>query len=496
MNYLMGIDLGTSSTKTLIIDISGKIAGIGNAEYEVQIPRISWAEQNPEKWWEAVKESIQKALLKAGICASDIIGIGFSGQMHGLVALDKNRKLVYPAVIHLDQRGGEELLEIRSAAGDLMEKELLNQPSAGMSISTIYWLKKHRSEIYDRICYVMSPKDYIRFRLCGEIGTESTDAGGTLAFSVKKNNWCKELFRKLGIRDDIWVPVHKSFEIAGRITEQAAEETGLLKGTYVVYGAGDSMAALTGNGIIEKGCVTCNIGTASQLAAVVNKPVFDPKMRIQTWCHTVPERWVVQSGTLNGGSTLKWLKDKILKTDQSFSELDMMAGSTPAGAEGLYFLPYISGERTPYNEPKAKGTYFGLSTMHEQEHIVRATMEGILFNLKECLYILDNMSVPRDKMVASGGAARGKTWKQIQADVFDMPVYSTNIQEEACYGAAILAAVGVGIYRDIKEACEFTITMSDVVIEPIRENVKIYNEKQKIFCDLFFKVRDLYPRIV
>ncbi len=496
MSYLMGIDLGTSSTKTLIIDTDGRTAGIGNAGYGIRIPQISWAEQNPEEWWEAVKASIRQAMGKAGVSGHEIAGIGFSGQMHGMVALDENKKLVCPAIIHLDQRSSEDLEEIRAIAGDLMQKELLNRPSAGMMISTVYWMKKHQPEVYDRIRYVMSPKDYISFLLCGAIGTEYTDAGATLAFSVKNNHWCTELFQRLGLRETIWAPVHKSFEIAGKVTAQAAEETGLSTDTNIVYGAGDSMAALTGNGIIESGCITCNIGTASQLAAVVDKPIYDPQMRVQTWRHTVPERWVVQSGTLNGGSALSWLKNKILKTDKSFAELDLEAGRTHAGADGLYFLPYLSGERTPYNEPKAKGVYFGLSMMHEQGHIARATMEGILFNLKECLSILDDMSVKREKLIASGGAARGATWKQIQADMLDMPVYSTNIREEACHGAAILAGVGVGVYRNIKEACEATITMSDEVVEPIRENVKIYDEKQRIFHDLFFHIRDLYPRII
>ncbi len=495
-SYLMGIDLGTSSTKTLIIDTAGRMAGIGNADYGIRIPHISWAEQDPEEWWEAVKSSIGQAMEKAGASGSEIMGISFSGQMHGMVALDENKEPVCPAIIHLDQRSSEDLAEIRSLAGNLMQEELLNQPSAGMIISTIYWMKKHQRQVYDRIRYVMSAKDYISFRLCGEIGTEYTDAGATLAFSVKNYRWCTELFERLDIRKEIWAPVHRSFEIAGEVTARAAEETGLCPGTRIVYGAGDSMAALTGNGIIESGCITCNIGTASQLAAVADQPIFDPQMRIQTWCHTVPGRWVVQSGTLNGGSTLSWLRSRILKTDKSFAQLDMEAGKTPAGADGLYFLPYLSGERTPYNEPKAKGVYFGLSMMHEQGHVVRATMEGILFNLKECLCILDAMSVKREKLIASGGAARGVTWKQIQADMLDMPVYSTNIREEACHGAAILAGVGVGVYKDIKEACQATITMSDKVVEPIRENVKIYNEKQSVFHDLFYSVRDLYPRIV
>ena len=268
---------------------------------------------------------------------------------------DENKQLACKAIIHLDQRSSLELKEIRTLAGNLMTEELLNQPSAGMMISSLYWLKKHQKETYDRIRYVMSPKDYISFRLCGEIGTEYTDAGAALGFSVKNYRWCTELFKRLELKEEIWPPVHKSFEIAGNVTAEAAEETGLSTSTKVIYGAGDSMAALTGNGIIESGFITCNIGTSSQLAVVVDKPIFDPQMRIQTWCHTVPKRWVVQSGTLNGGSVLSWLRNNMLKTDETFAQLDQEAGLTPAGADGLYFLPYLAGERTPYNDPYAKG---------------------------------------------------------------------------------------------------------------------------------------------
>ena len=496
MDYFMGIDLGTSSTKTLIMDENGKTVGIGNAAYGIQIPQISYAEQNPLEWWEAVKTSIKKALQKAGIAGPKIVSIGFSGQMHGMVALDREKQLACPAIIHLDQRSSVDLQEIRALAGNLMQDELLNQPSAGMMVSSLYWLKKHQKETYDKICYVMSPKDYISFRLCGEIGTEYTDAGAALGFSVKNYRWCTELFQRLGLKEDIWPEVHASFEIAGQVTETAAEETGLSVKTKVVYGAGDSMAALTGNGIIESGTITCNIGTASQLAVVVDRPIFDPQMRIQTWCHTAPGHWVIQSGALNGGSVLNWLRGQILKTEQSFAQLDREAGATAAGADGLYFLPYLAGERTPYNNPDAKGVFFGLSMMHQQGHVVRAAMEGILFNLKECLGILDEMQVKRNLLIASGGAARGVTWKQIQADVLDMPVYSTNVNEEACQGAAILAAVGVGFFRDIPEACRATVTMSTEVVEPIAEHVKIYNEKQEIFHDLYGSVQGLFSRIV
>ena len=495
MRYVAGIDLGTSSVKTMIMDMDGTALGIGRGGYDVQFPMPAYAEQDPEKWWEAVKKTLWEACRNASISPFAIGGIGFSGQMHGMVALDRDKELVCPAVIHLDQRSGELLPDIQSLAGNLMAEELRNMPSAGMLVSTLYWLKEKNPEAYGRIRYVMSPKDYIRFRFCGEIGTDASDASATLAFSIREHKWCAPLLERLGIRKDIWPKVHESCEIAGRITAGASLETGLSQDTLLVYGAGDSMAAMTGNGVVEQGTMACNIGTSSQLAAVIEKPLFDPKLRLQTWCHAVPGRWVVQSGALNGGSVLQWFRDKILKSAVPFAELDKAAAKIPAGSEGLYFLPYLAGERTPYNDPYAKGIYFGLGLNHGQAHMVRATMEGVLFNLKECLGILDGMGVRRDVLIASGGAAKGTVWKQIQADMLEMPVCTTQVEEEACHGAAVMAAVGTGNFKTIQEACEATIVMDGEMAEPVSENVRIYREKQAIFREIYLRARDIYPRI-
>ena len=491
MNYVMGIDLGTSSTKAMIMDEFGKCLGIGRGTYPVDIPGEHLAEQDPEKWWIGVKDAITEVLRVSGIQPEDIGGIGFSGQMHGMVALDSKGDVLRPAIIHLDQRCAGELAEIREKAGSLMQTELLNQPSAGMLIGSLYWMKKYEKELYDRIAVVMSPKDYIRYRLCGEIGSDYSDASAALAFSTKNKEWCRELLGKLEIRDDIWPEVHGSCEIAGKITGDASAETGLSVKTAVVYGAGDSLCALTGSGVIETGTMACNIGTASQLCLVVDKPICDEKLRIQTWCHSADDRWAIQSGALNGGSTLNWLKSKALMTGKTFEEMDEEAGRIPAGSEGLMFLPYLAGERTPWNDPYARGTYHGLSLQHEQAHIVRATMEGVMYNLRECLVILDQMDLERNYLISAGGGAKGKTWRQIQADMLNMPVHTTLVSEEACQGAAMMALVGLGVYPDLAEAAKATVHMSSEVTEPIAENVKIYEDRQVLFHELYKALRDL-----
>lgn len=492
LSLLAGIDLGTSSTKVLIMDASGKALGVGNASYGIQIPFVSWAEQDPEEWWSAVRSALSKAVSAAGILPGDLTGISFSGQMHGLVALTEEKELACPAIIHLDQRSGEYLGEIREKAGDLLSLELLNQPGAGMMISTLYWLKKKDPGLFEKIRFVMSPKDYIRYRLTGEIGTEVTDASASLGFSVRNRTWCEALFDRLDLPKEIFPSVHESCEIAGTVSLEAARETGLSTSCSVIFGAGDSLAAMTGIGVIERGVMACNIGTASQLVAVADQPIFDPKFRVQTWCHTRAGRWAIQSGALNGGSTLSWLRNQVLKSQEPFSLLDEEAAEVPAGSEDLLFLPYLSGERTPFNAPNARGVYFGLSMKHERAHLVRATMEGVLFNLRECLGIFDEIHAERTCLLSSGGAARGKTWRQIQADMLNMPVRRTLVEEEACQGAVILAAVGIGCYPDIPAACREIVHLIEEVTEPIPENVRIYEEKQVVFHSLYHQIKDLF----
>lgn len=495
MRYLAGIDLGTSSVKVLIMDTEGNSLAVTHAEYDVMTPKMLYAEQNPDQWWKCTVAAIQEAMQKSGIDREELAGIGLSGQMHGLVALDREYRLVGPAIIWMDQRSAEETAQIRQLARELSDQELLNQPGAGMMICTLLWLKHHQPDVYEKIQYVMLPKDYIRYRLTGEIGSELSDASATLAFSVKNLCWCKELIKRVGLKEDVWPALGKSTEVAGYVSEAAARETGLSVRTKVVYGGSDSSAQLVGNGIIKEGTMSCNIGTASQVAVVVNAPMYDKEMRLQTWCHAVPKTWYVQAGTLNGGSTLRWLKKNILEDQKAYSILDAEAGKIPVGSEGLLYLPYMAGERTPMQDPMAKGVYFGMSLKHRQAHLVRAIMEGVVYNLKECTNILDQMGIHRDRMISSGGAAKGVTWKQIQADIMDMPVYTTKTEEEACQGAALLAGVGCGIYQNIQEACEIVVKINDMVIDPIAENVSYYQEQLEVFRELYSKVKDLYPKL-
>ena len=495
MGYLASIDLGTSSVKVLITDIAGKNKGIGQVGYDINTPKVGFVEQDPEIWWQSTVLAIKQALAKSNISSKDILCIGFSGQMHGLIAIGKNGNPVCPAIIWMDQRSILESEFINEIADKLLYEELLNQPSAGMLICSLAWIRKNNPNVYENIDKVMLPKDYIRYRLTGIVETDYSDASATLAFSVKNRKWCNELIKKMDLKDDIWPNVRAPYELVGQISKHIAAQIGLSEKTQIVMGGADAAMQLIGNGVVEEGTVACNIGTASQIAAVVKQPISDPKMRCQTWCHALPNTWYIQGGTLNGGSTVSWLKQKILKDDRTFSELDIEAASIQAGSEGLIFIPYLAGERTPVMDPKARGVYFGLTMKHEQSHIIRATMEGVMYNLKECEKIFDDVGIKKEKLISSGGGSKGNTWKQIQADIFNIPVFTTKTEEEACLGAVIMAAVGMGFYSSVEEACHTIVEVSDIPIEPIPENVERYKQMQEIFHDLYLNTKSLYPRI-
>lgn len=492
MRYIMGIDLGTSSVKALIADENGTVHGIGQVGYEILTPKAGYVQQDPQQWWEAAREAIGQALKKADVPATQIQGIGLSGQMHGMVVLDEKKTLLTSAIIHLDSRSVEERKRILEEATDLIHSELLNQPSTGMVICSLLWLKNREPEIYEKVRYVLSPKDYIRMRLTGEWYSEFSDASATLAFSVKNRIWCQELFDRLDLKKDIWPEVLASQEVAGRITKEAQEETGLKEGTAVVAGAGDCFAAMIGNGIIKKGIMTCNIGTSSQIAVVTDRPMYDPAMQCQLWCHAVPDTWAFQGGALNGGGTLSWFKNKVLCDGASFEEIDREIQKVPAGSNGILFLPYLVGERTPFNNPKARGVYYGLSMEQGKYDMLRATIEGVVYNLLECKKIFDTLKIPQEMLIASGGGAKGMSWKQIQADMFSMPVHTTKTVEEACMGAAILAAVGTGIYGTIEEACERMVQIEETVVEPINENTAIYQEGLQTFEELYANLKGMF----
>ena len=490
MDYVAGIDLGTSSVKVVLMDAAGHIAGAAGSSYRVQVPQVGWAEQNPEDWWEAAKRALREAMGKVGAGGDQIKGVSFSGQMHGMVPLDREGRVISPAIIWMDQRSAEEQAYIEEIARThhLLE-ELLNLPMAGSLLCSLLWMKRRMPEQFARLAHVLLPKDYLRFRLGGAIETDETDASGSMAFSIRDRRWCTGLLDQLELPRSIFPEVVRSCAVTGAVTKAAAVETGLREGTPLIAGGADSAMQLTGNGVVTPGTLVCNIGTGAQMLAAASAPLYDRQLRTQTLCHSVENLWYIQSASLNGGGALGWLKDHVFGGAMDYAAMDRLATGVEAGSEGLMFLPYLAGERVPYPEPSAKGMFFGLTMKHEQGHFVRAVMEGVLFNLRECLAILEETGIEKKRLLAAGGGAKGTAWRQIQADLFQMPVYTTKTPGDASVGAAMMAAVGIGWYASAAEAVEAAVRLEERPVEPVVEHTQLYEEKRQMFLELYQSCR-------
>ncbi|WP_010677121.1 xylulokinase [Bacillus timonensis] len=492
MSYLLGIDLGTSSVKTVIMDSYGTIRGSAAAEYDILIPQKNFAEQNPHHWWKATIDTIQNVLNSSQIHGKDIKGIGISGQMHGIVLINKDYEIIRPSIIWSDQRTQVEVDEIYKSLGkEFIGDETLNPLSTGFQIPSLLWVKKHEPFVYNQIYKVLSPKDYIRLMLIGEVGTEITDASATLGFNTKSKVWSEKIITELGLNLDNFPIVMEPTNIAGTITERAAIITGLPKGTPVVFGGGDQFMQAIGNGIIEPGQVSLTIGTGGQVFSVLSEPNYDRRLRTHTFCNAVPGTWSIMGASLSAGLSLSWLNKKVL-SGLSYKEINTLANCINPGSEGLLFLPYLTGERTPYMDSSARGTFLGLVLKHERAHLIRAVMEGVVFALRSSVEIIEGLNVKTNKFVASGGGARSETWLKIQAGILNKEIYKSNQIEQAGTGAAIVAGVGVGLYKSIKEACETVIDIGKVPIEPSLKDVHIYNEMYELYKDAYQKNKDLF----
>lgn len=486
MSYFMGLDLGTSGVKALLMDEDGCIACMARREYDIVKPRAAYAEQDMETLWKAAKEAVAELAGRYREVMGDLACIGYSGQMHGLVAVNRAGEPVRNAMIWADQRSGE---EIRALYGQIAEEEYkkitLNALSTGFLLSSLLWMREHEPQNYERIYKVMLPKDYIRFRMCGEMGTDSTDASGTGIFDTARRDWAWGVIDRLGFSRDIFVPCAEACEIVGKTTRRCREETGLPEGIPVACGGGDTLVQAVGNGIVEPGTLISNIGTASQTACAVEEPLCDPLYRTNTFCHVRDGLWMVAGANLSGGVALQWLRKNILHMD-SFEEMTALAAASPAGSGGLLFLPCLSGERTPWHDPEARGIYFGLNLKHTRADMIRSTMEGIAFNQKYSLEILRDMGLSFACAVASGGGTKSRLFREILADMLGLEVRRSLAREEAAVGAAAIAAVGAGAYRDISEACRCVAKLDAEAVEPDAERRKVYEEQ-------FARFKALYP---
>lgn len=495
MKYFMGIDLGTSSVKSLLMREDGEVIGTAQKGYDIIKTQAAYAEQDMELLWEASRSTVRELMKRYPEAGRSLSGIGYSGQMHGLVMLDREGKPAGNAIIWADQRSADAIGEIyQTVSKEKCCDITLNALGTGFLLSSLVWMRMHRPEVYEKIDKVLLPKDYIRYRMCGELGTDFSDASGTGAFNTSEQRWAWELIDQLDIPRSFFVPCSEAGRVMGKVTKYCAEETGLPEGVPVVCGCGDTLAQAVGNGMTAPGMMTCNIGTASQLACAVNRPLHDPLYRTNTFSHVTGDMWLLMGANLSGGISLKWLKNQILDMN-SYDEMTELASTVPAGSEGLLFLPYLNGERTPWNDPDARGIYFGLNLRHTKAHLIRSTMEGIVYGQKYSLEIFRSLGIREDgRVAASGGGARGRLFRQIQADMFGREIYMSLSEEQAGIGAAVIAAVGTGMYRDYEEACGRVVRFSDDVVEPDKENQKIYEERFQMFKELYPANRELFQR--
>jgi len=495
MAYVIGCDVGTSGTKAIVVSESGEVLSKVMVEYPLSTPHPGWAEQHPDTWVKAAFSAIAGAVKKAGVSPSDVKALGFSGQMHSSVFLDKSGKVLRPALLWCDTRTHQECEDITRKAGiSNLRKWVSNPALEGFTLPKILWVKRHEPRTYAKIAQVMMPKDYVRYRLTGEYSTEVSDAAGTLYFDVKNRRWSKELLSRLGIPPSWFPRVVESQEICGRLTASAAKALGLKSGTPVVGGGADNTCGAVGNGIIQKGDVMASLGTSGVFFAHSDRVKVDPGLRAHSFCHSVPGKWYLMGVMLSAGFSLRWYRDGLGLTEKEtarragkdpYNVLSDLAKKAPEGSEGLLFLPYLMGERTPHKDPNARGAFIGVSARHGRAHFARSVFEGITFGMRDSLEIFRELKVPIRRVVATGGGAVNPFWRQLQADIYGEEVVTVSSQEGPAFGAAILAMVGAGLHASVPSACSKLIRVATRT-SPRKRSVEAYDR-------WYGEFRKLYP---
>lgn len=501
MSYYIGIDIGTSGTKTGLFKDNGELITSFTAEYPLYQPYNGYAEQDPEAWWKATVEGLRHVMKTSGIKSADIKGIGLSGQMHGLVMLDRDGKVLRRAIIWCDQRTEAECREITSRVGEKRLMDItLSFALTGFTASKILWVRNNEPYLYQKCKKILLPKDYIRYRLTGEIATDASDASGMQLLDIAKRKWSEEVLSALDIDISMLGSVYESTEITGYVTKEASALTGLPEGTPVVAGAGDNAASAVGCGVVSDGRAFTTIGTSGVVYSHTSKIISDPKGRIHTFCSAVPGEWHVMGVTQAAGLSLKWYRDnfcipEIEKASQlgisPYKLMDNEADQVPIGSNRLLFLPYLMGERTPHLDPKARGAFIGLSAVHTRYDMLRAVMEGITFSLRDCLTIFNQLNIHVESMTICGGGAASPLWRQMIADVFGCATNTAVSSNSAVAGAALLAAVGTGAYRSVRQACEATVFYGNIS-HPIVENCEKYLKIYNIYTRQYSAIRDCF----
>jgi xylulokinase len=505
---LLGIDIGTSACKSIIVDSDGNLLASATEEYPLYTPQPGWAEQNPSDWWNATVNTIRKAILDSNISPELIKGVGLSGQMHGLVALDKNHEVIRPAFLWNDQRTLRQCMKITEIAGGA--GQLLNYTNnsmlPGYTGGKILWLKEMEPQNYERAIIFLNPKDYIRFRMTGTFATEVSDASGTGLFDVKNRRWSEALLKKLDIAIELLPKCHESPEITGFSTKEVFESTGLPEKTPVAGGGGDSVVQTTGTGLVKEGILGLTIGTAGIIAMGLDSFKFNSTGKFQVFCNNAPDKWHIMGVTLAAGGSLQWFKNNMCKSELEASKADStniytileeaIERQSPPGSNNLVFLPYLIGERCPYPDPNASGVFLGVTLRHKHPDFTRSVMEGVSFSLKQIYGMIvamdTNLSVKEIRI--SGGGSGSLLWRKIIADIFQLPVKTVSGNKEGgAYGAVLVAGAGVGIWDSVEEATNILKVETEVL--PDSTNSRIYSELFEIYKDLYPALKPTFDKL-
>jgi xylulokinase len=491
---LLGVDLGTTGVKALLLSGEGKTLAEVTVEYPVSTPYPGWSEQNPADWWQGTAEAICTILERSAVPPRNIAGLALSGQMHGATLLDASGEVLRPAILWNDQRSGAEcdLITERVGLGNLLQW-VANPALAGFTAPKIVWVREHEPEVYARIASVLLPKDYINYRLTGEQATEVSDASGTLLFDVAQRRWSREMLSALEIPASFMPEVHASTDVIGQVSAEAARLTGLLEGTPVVGGGADNACAAVGMGVVQPGQVLTSLGTSGTVVAPSAEPRRDPRARLHTFCHAVPDTWYLMGVVLSAGGSLRWFRDTLATeerrraAEEGRDPYDLImeeAAAAPPGSEGLIFLPYLTGERTPHGAPDARGVFFGLSLRHTRAHLARSVLEGVTFALADSTAIMRDLGIDIGTVRATGGGARSAFWRQMQADVLNARVVTALADAGPAFGAAVIAGAGVGVFPSIPDTVQRLVQVRDP-LDSDPELAALYREYHRLYDDLY-----------
>lgn len=509
MAFLLGIDIGTSGTKALVCDLRGHVKATATSDHDLSSPHDGWSEQDPLQWWSATCKATTAVLKKAKVKPGDCKAIGLSGQMHGSVFIgdDGHEKAqpLRPALLWNDQRTEAECTQIEKLAGGRRKLiDMVGNPAlTGFQAPKILWVRKHEPRVYEQTRHILLPKDYIRYRMTGQFATEVGDASGTLLLNVRQRKWHRGLIGLLGIDPALLPACYESHEVSGKLTGWAAKQLGLKAGVPVVGGSGDQPAGAVGNGVVRPGIVSATLGTSGVVFAHSEKPTYDPGGRVHTMCHAVAGKWCVFGCMLSAGGSLQWFRNHMAKSEVATAKrrgIDpyelLMAEAQQAepGCEGLLFLPYLTGERCPYPDAKARGGWIGLTARHTRSAMIRAVVEGVTFGMADALRIMRAMNIPVESVRLSGGGARSAFWRQLQTDVYDTRTAVINSDQGPAYGVAILAGVGTGVWKSVEQACDAAIREVEQR-QPDPVMARRYRSVYAAYRKLYPTLKTTFPRL-